>query len=171
MFKRLADFVNTTLHPEIYHGRSISPPFFEGWYFKVVDSSGEHRYSFIPGVFLGTSIDNSHAFVQVLEGSSSGVEYHRYPIEQFWSADDHFEIRIAENTFSLNQIDLNINNHQQKIQGKLKFDNPVAETLSASIFVRLINKRTKIIEFEGTGDYAGLEVVGDMEKLIKMAIQ
>ncbi|MAT41890.1 MAG: hypothetical protein CL609_06080 [Anaerolineaceae bacterium] len=125
MLKRLTNFIRTTLHPENYHGRFVSQPFFEGWYFKVVDSSGKHRYSFIPGVFLGKSNENSHAFVQVLDGASSSVEYHRYPIEQFWSADDHFEIRIGDNSFSLKQIELNINNHQQIVQGNLKFDNPI----------------------------------------------
>jgi len=99
MFNRFSNFLRTTLHPEMYHGPVMSPHFFEGWYFKVVDLSGENRYAFIPGVFMGKTPEDSHAFVQMLEGASSRVEYHRYPIEQFWSAEDHFELRIGENHF------------------------------------------------------------------------
>lgn len=335
MFKQGSTFLKTTFHPEMYHGGVFSPPFFEGWYFKVVDKSGQHRYAFIPGVFIGPTQETSHAFIQVLEGSSSTVHYHRYPIEEFWSSEDHFEIRIGDNTFSLDQINIGIDNHQQKIQGKLIFENPkgwpvrlfspgimgwyawvpnmecyhgvlgfdhavhgtiqihdnqidfeagrgyiekdwgkafpqawiwmqsnhfsqentcltasvaiipwmgnafagfivgfwqngilhrfatytnsrisnlavndqqvfwtmqnrthvleiearqaqgglllaptpkgmgrrIAETLSANIFVRLTNRKTNKVEFEGTGEYAGLEVVGNMQKLIQMALK
>ncbi len=126
MVNRLRKFIKTTLHPEMYHGKVMTPPFFEGWYFKVVDSTGKNRFAFIPGVFVGKTAEDSHAFVQVLEGESQRVEYHRYPIDQFWSAEDRFELRIGENKFSLNQISLNIKNDQQLVIGVLKFDNPVA---------------------------------------------
>lgn len=109
----------------MYHGPVMSPPFFEGWYFKVVDFSGENRFAFIPGVFIGKTPEDSHAFVQVLEGSSSRVEYHRYPIDQFWSADDHFELRIGANHFTLNQIKIDIQNSTQTVRGELQFDDPV----------------------------------------------
>lgn len=109
----------------MYHGRLMSPPFFEGWYFKVVDASGENRYAFIPGVFVGKTPADSHVFVQVLDGSSQRVEYHRYPIEQFWSAEGRFELRIGDNTFTLNQIKLKIKNDQQQVNGVLNFDNPI----------------------------------------------
>lgn len=109
----------------MYHGWVMSPPFFEGWYFKVVDASGENRYAFIPGVFVGKTASDSHAFVQVLDGESQRVEYHRYPIEQFWSADDRFELRIGDNTFTLNQIKLKIKNDQQQVNGVLNFDHPI----------------------------------------------
>ena len=103
----------------------MSPPFFEGWYFKVVDPIGENRFAFIPGVFMGKTEEDSHAFVQVLDGSTQQVEYHRYPISQFWSAEDRFELRIGKNIFTLDQIELNIQNDQQNVQGNLRFDTPV----------------------------------------------
>lgn len=125
MFNRFSNFLRTTLHPEMYHGPVMSPHFFEGWYFKVVDLSGENRYAFIPGVFMGKTPEDSHAFVQMLEGASSRVEYHRYPIEQFWSAEDHFELRIGENHFSMDRIQLNIQNSTQTVLGILKFVSPI----------------------------------------------
>ncbi len=125
MFKHLSNFFNTTLNPELYHGSVMSPPFFEGWYFKVVDATGDQRFAFIPGVFVGKTSEDSHAFVQVLEGDTSQVEYHRYPIEEFWSAEDHFEIHVGENIFRLDQIKLNIDRPEQTVRGALKFQKTV----------------------------------------------
>jgi hypothetical protein len=47
----------------------------------------------------------------------------------------------------------------------------IAETLNATIHVRLINLKSGMVEFDGQGDYAGLEAVGDMEKLREMALK
>ncbi|HSM24819.1 MAG TPA: hypothetical protein VK856_08165, partial [Anaerolineaceae bacterium] len=44
----------------------------------------------------------------------------------------------------------------------------IAETLKASIHVRLINLKTGDVEFDDSGKYAGLEAVGDLEKLTRM---
>ena len=41
-----------TLHPEIYHGHNRRPPFFEGWYYRLVNQEEEVRYAVIPGVYL-----------------------------------------------------------------------------------------------------------------------
>jgi undecaprenyl-diphosphatase len=38
------------LHFEGYHGDGKRSPFFEGWYFKVVDRTTRHRYAIIPGI-------------------------------------------------------------------------------------------------------------------------
>ncbi len=46
----------------------------------------------------------------------------------------------------------------------------IAETLNASIHVRLVHLKSGIVEFIGQGDYAGLEAVGDLEKLKRMAV-
>lgn len=124
MFSSVSKFIKATLNPAIYHGQVLSSPFFEGWYFKAVDATGQYRYAFIPGVFVGKTAQDSHAFVQVLEGASSKVAYHRFPIKQFWSAEDGFKIRIAENYFSLDKIELNITSADQQVRGVLNFIEP-----------------------------------------------
>ncbi|MFZ2518126.1 MAG: hypothetical protein WA089_05455, partial [Anaerolineae bacterium] len=65
--------------PALYHGRGKQPPFFEGWYFKLVDAGEQHRYAVIPGVFIGREPGASHAFVQTLDGATGRTAYHRYP--------------------------------------------------------------------------------------------
>ena len=125
MLKRFIKFLRTTPHPERYHGDAMTAPFFEGWYYKVIDSTGKNRFAFIPGLFMGKTAEDSHAFIQVMDGSTQRVEYHRYSIEDFSSAEDRFHLRIGKNTFSLDRIELNIQNGQQEVQGILKFDNPL----------------------------------------------
>ena len=53
-------------------------PFFEGWYYKLIDATTQHKYAIIPGVFLS---EDPHAFIQVLNGSTKEAFYHRYPLD------------------------------------------------------------------------------------------
>ena len=57
-------------HPERYQGARRRYPYFEGWYFKLVDASERHRYAVIPGVFTWPTLAASQAFVQFLDGST-----------------------------------------------------------------------------------------------------
>ncbi len=42
-----------TLHPEIYHGFEKRPPFFEGWYYRLINAAEDRRYAIIPEIILG----------------------------------------------------------------------------------------------------------------------
>ncbi len=117
------DFFRSTLHPEAYHGRSDPPPFFEGWYFKLVSAGERHRYAIIPGVFKGQDESVSHCFVQVLDGSTGQSNYHTYPYNQFWSSIGHFDIRIGPNRFISDRIQLDIRRPEQTLTGDLHFSN------------------------------------------------
>lgn len=118
-------FIYQTLHPEIYHGHRKKPPFFEGWYFKFLDASEKFGYAVIPGIFLAEDSSKSHTFVQVLDGMTGHTTYHEYPVETFWAHPKKFEVRIDQNTFSADCISLNINDAQLKLEGELRFENPV----------------------------------------------
>ena len=54
--------LRTTLTPGMYHGFNKKPPFFEGWYYKLVSADERYKVAIIPGVILG---QDAHAFVQV----------------------------------------------------------------------------------------------------------
>ncbi len=115
----LSYFIRTTLQPAMFHGHRRNPPFFEGWYYKLVDASEDQRFAIIPGVFLG---EDAHAFVQVLNGNTAQSTYHRFPISDFWASKDKFEIRIADNFFSQKQIELQINDELGQVTGNLEFE-------------------------------------------------
>ena len=78
--------LRTLWKPALYHGDGARPPFFEGWYFKLVDATEAHRYAVIPGVFIGRDPASSHAFVQTLDGATGRTTYHRYPFDAFRAA-------------------------------------------------------------------------------------
>ncbi len=110
-------FIEATLHPERYHGYGKNPPFFEGWYFKLVDASEQQRFAIIPGIFLSDDPQHHHAFIQVLDGSTGRASYHTYAAEDFDAARDRFEVRIGSSRFSMESISLDIQTAGHAISG------------------------------------------------------
>lgn len=113
----LRHFITTTLRPAVYHGHGKRPPFFEGWYFKLVDAARGQAWAVIPGVYLGEMPAQTHAFIQVLNGNRNVVEYHRFPPEAFAASNRQFDVRIGDNHFTTNTLILNLPN----LQGRLTF--------------------------------------------------
>jgi hypothetical protein len=111
--------------PVLYHGRGQRPPFFEGWYFKLVDASEQHRYAIIPGVFIGREPASSHAFVQTLDGVTGQTAYHRYPFEAFYASRDEFDIQVGSNRFRTDCIVLEIDRPEGQVRGELRFSHGI----------------------------------------------
>lgn len=121
----MGSWLKHIFHPERYHGEGRKPPFFEGWYFKLVDAAGENRYAIIPGIFLSDQRENHHAFIQVLNGSDGTVAYHRFPTDRFTAARDRFEVRIGENLFSSDRITLVLSDDEGVTRGDIGFSGRV----------------------------------------------
>jgi len=117
----MRSFFHSTLNPAIYHGHNKRPPFFEGWYYKLVSANGLQRLAIIPGVFLG---ENNHAFVQILDGSAQRADYISFPSSEFWASDDEFRIRIGQNHFNNTGLSLNLQTSMGPISGTLSFEKP-----------------------------------------------
>ena len=113
--------VLNTWRPEAYHGLGKRPPFFEGWYFKVVDEAGRQPYAIIPGVFIGAEPGSTHAFVQTLDGATGRSTYHRYPCEEFGAASRELDVRVGPNRFRLDQMVLDIESPERTLRGQLSF--------------------------------------------------
>lgn len=54
----------------------------------------------IPGVFYGRSREESHAFVQVLDGRSHRTAYHRFPLEAFRASSKTLDVSVGPNRFT-----------------------------------------------------------------------
>ncbi|MCE7947900.1 MAG: hypothetical protein DYG88_10775 [Chloroflexi bacterium CFX4] len=115
-------YLDLTLHPERYHGVGKQPPFFEGWYFKLIDPTENHRYAVIPGIFLNADPSKSHAFIQVLDGLRGRSHYYQFPVEAFQAAADRFALHIGENFFSLTEMRLNLQGGAVSLHGALRFE-------------------------------------------------
>ncbi len=119
----VCSYLDTLRHPERYHGQGKAPPFFEGWYFKIVDATERHRLAIIPAIFLSAESEQQHAFVQVLEGESRSVTYHRYPSEAFAWHDRPFQVSVGPNRFGLDWMSLDIHSPERTIHGQIALEN------------------------------------------------
>ncbi len=115
-------FIRSTLHPAAYHGHGKKPPFFEGWYYKLVDATGERRYAVIPGIFLSKDPAQHHAFVQVLNGVTGQSTYHRYAADEFRAAEGTLGLGVGPNQFTADQIALDIDAPERTMHGQLHFE-------------------------------------------------
>jgi tocopherol cyclase len=114
-------WIYESLHPEIYHGHERRPPFFEGWYYRLINAAEDRRYAVIPGVFLGA---DPHAFIQVLEGHTRRSAFHVFSLKQFHADRRRFEVRIGENVFTQNGLTLALDRRGPlgKLRGDLRFE-------------------------------------------------
>ncbi|MBN2155563.1 MAG: hypothetical protein JW776_05935 [Candidatus Lokiarchaeota archaeon] len=107
-------------HPEIFQGTIRKRFYFEGWYFKIVDATGENIFALIPGVALNKKLNSSHAFIQILNGKTAEYNYLRFPLSEFYAEKDKFMITVGNNQFSRNDIHLDIDS-PIPIKGDLEF--------------------------------------------------
>jgi len=110
-----------TLHPSWYQGRDKRPPYFEGWYYKLVGPRERHRFAIIPGIFKGADSEESHSFVQILNGTTGETTYHQYPVHAFQAARQRLRIDVGPNQFALKRIHLEIASPRRSVTGALTF--------------------------------------------------
>jgi tocopherol cyclase len=113
-------FINI-LHPSRYHGFTAGPPYFEGWYYKLVNKDGSQRFALIPGVYIATEKAKSHCFVQVFDSQAGNVTYHRYPLNAFEASPDNFEVLVGPNYFSAEKVILAIDDDLADVKGAIEF--------------------------------------------------
>ncbi len=109
--------------PEIYHGFAKKPPFFEGWYYKQISSDGENTLILIPGIFIGKSADDTHAFIQVYDGRNGTSWYCRFPAESFIASRHEFSVQVGASRFSRDSVHLDIHQDGVALIGDLNFSN------------------------------------------------
>ncbi len=104
--------------PERFQGNLRKKKYFEGWYFKHVSAGQEEVLAFIPGVSLS---DDSHSFVQLIDGKTGQTKYYRYPLGEFQSLPGTLDIRIGENHFSREGIRIRLQDGQNKVEADLSY--------------------------------------------------
>jgi tocopherol cyclase len=108
--------LKSLFNPEIYQGWGKRRSYFEGWYFKLVDSGETSAFAVIPGVAMDTG-GNRHSFIQVLDGKKKTSQYHRFDYGSFIPDPGRFHISIENNHFSEDSISLEL----PGLKGKLFF--------------------------------------------------
>lgn len=110
-------------NPDLYHGENKDKKYFEGWYFKFVDPTMNYSYAIIPGIYLGEHNETSHSFIQILEGRDAKYSYIKFPHQTFCTSKKKLEISIGKNKFSLNGMELLLEQEGLSMQGVLSFKN------------------------------------------------
>lgn len=111
--------IRKILNPELFQcglGRRAA---FEGWYFKLISADRCTAAAVIPGVSLGASPEDSHAFVQFILGRRA--EYYRFPLSAFRSDSREFALDIGGNAFSLRGVSLRLGQGDNRLEGELAF--------------------------------------------------
>ncbi len=115
-------YIQSVLHPEAYHGFDKKGPFFEGWYFKLIDPSEEQRWCIIPGIYIAKNRTDSHAFIQVMNGVTGQSIYQSFDFNSFQAKPGKFEVQIADNLFTANLIRVNIPHPELHVVGEFHFE-------------------------------------------------
>jgi len=113
-----------------FQGNLKRKNYFEGWYLKHVSADLNHSVSFIPGISLS---EDSHSFIQVINGLTSESFYIRYNLKDFSSEPGKFLVRIGESFFSDQFSEIKILSNNINISGKIEYKNNI------SYPVKLIN--------------------------------
>ena len=108
-------------NPDLYHGRHRRRNFFEGWYFKLVDARQQEVFAFIPGILKGRTTTDSHSFIHLVDGGNAFMHYLRLPPQQFTAARKSFDVSVGENSFSLQGLELAVDEPEFSVRGRLAF--------------------------------------------------
>jgi hypothetical protein len=106
------------MNPPFFQGNLREKNYFEGWYLKNVSKDLNSAISFIPGISLS---QNSHSFIQIIDGINGWTHYFEFPTEDFKPAVNRFEVRIGRNTFSMKGLIVDLNDRDIRVKGKIEF--------------------------------------------------
>ncbi len=114
--------IRKLFHPEIFQGKYRSRNYFEGWYFKLISQDRLQSLAVIPGISLGSTAKDRHAFIQMIDGSTCRVDYFHYEVSDFAFDDSRFWVSIGDCTFSDEGMELNIDQDGRRVQGHIRFE-------------------------------------------------
>jgi hypothetical protein len=110
-------------NPELFQGNLRKKHYFEGWYFKHVTPDLSNTFSFIPGVSLAEN--DTHAFIQIMNGDTGITDYIRYPIDEFRWDKRKLVLNVGSSTFTERGVILNIKNKKINLTGQIDFSNTI----------------------------------------------
>ena len=125
MMSKLSEYFKYDLwrvmRPLAYHGAGKSGPFFEGWYFKLISADGSKRLSIIPGIYTGKSVEDNHAFIQVMDSTAGSSHFLSFPYDAFSFVPGEMDLHLAGNHFTQQGISLDLHGDGLDVQGDLYF--------------------------------------------------
>lgn len=106
--------------PDLFQGHSRKDNYFEGWYFKMVDATKSSIYAVIPGIAWGKNGQDSHAFIQLINGQTCETHYFRYDTADFRFSKHRLEGWVGDSFFSKDRIALHIHQQGFTVEGEVQ---------------------------------------------------
>lgn len=122
-------------HPEYFQGDKKKDNYFEGWYYKFVSTDEKETIAFIPGVSINH--EDQHAFIQVFISRhdqtdvSLTTHYFRFPFDAFSYNNESFWIKIGQNYFSNERVEIKLRHENLSITGTISIEDmtPIKRSL------------------------------------------
>lgn len=108
--------------PEIFQGKGKTKSYFEGWYYKFTNAAENFSYALIPGISLGKDRDDSHSFIQIIDGINGKTYVFEFDLDDFSYDEKSLSIKIGENSFTKNSCYLKVKNEDIEILCDVKFE-------------------------------------------------
>jgi len=108
--------------PEIFQGKGKTKKYFEGWYYKFTNAAGNFSYAIIQGISLGKDRNESHSFIQIIDGINGKTYVFEFDLDDFSFDEKSLSIKIGENRFTKNSCNLKIKNEDIDIRCDIIFD-------------------------------------------------
>ena len=111
--------------PTLYQGSSRRDSYFEGWYFKqstralASSNSGARTVSFIPGISRSRSGD--YAFVQMIDGADGRTRFFQFPVTDFSTTDEPFQVCVGSNRFSLAGLKVELEDREGAVSAEIDY--------------------------------------------------
>lgn len=111
--------------PLRYHGKDEKNEYFEGWYFKHVSKDLRSIISIIPGI--SRNLEDTHSFIQTIiqrkvnEDDILNTHYHRYAEKDFEYTEDPFQLKIGNNIFRRDMMELDLYNENYILKGNIYY--------------------------------------------------
>ena len=113
-------FLRKIWNDAIFQGKNKKKSYFEGWYFKIINSDENEIYAIIPGISYDKD-GKGTAFIQFFNGIEAEMTFFEFDISDFSFSKKKFTVEIGENYFSSDKILLNLSSEGKKVQGEIKF--------------------------------------------------
>lgn len=110
-------------HPDAFQGTRRKRGYFEGWYLKLIDAPRTTVIALIPGVSIGRTKADSHAFLQLINAITGKTEYFRFALEEFRADRKHMDLWIGNNHFWDGGVDVDVRNETTSLTASLRFEN------------------------------------------------
>ncbi len=115
-------FLRKIWNDAIFQGRRKTRSYFEGWYYKIINSEEDEIYAIIPGISYDKN-GKGTAFIQFFNGIEAEMTFFEFDISKFSFSKKEFIAEIGDNYFSSDKIKLKLSSGDKKVEGEIRFSN------------------------------------------------